>query len=244
VKIGDQTGPDLIRRHNQYRTAEITGSAAPGFSSGDAMRALEELSAKLPEGYGYEWAGLSYQEKTASGQEAVIFGMAMVFVFLVLAALYESFAIPVGIILGLVFGVGGAYLGVFIRGLANDVYAQIGIAMLIGLVSKTSILIVEFAKMKHEKDGLPVAAAAFEGTRLRFRPILMTAFSFILGVVPLLLASGAGSASRWSLGTTVFAGMTVAIVISVFTTPAIYVLIEKLKALMPGKRTTASPEGR
>jgi HAE1 family hydrophobic/amphiphilic exporter-1/multidrug efflux pump len=242
VAVGSKTGPDLIRRHNIYRTAEINAAPAPGFSSGDGMAAIANLATeKLPEGYGYEWSGLSFQEKKAEGQAPMIFGMALVFVFLVLAALYESWAIPFGIIFGLPIGVFGAYLGVWLRGLTNDVYAQIGLVMLLGLAAKNAILIVEFAKMKHEKEGMPIVEAAIEGSRLRFRPILMTSFAFILGVVPLMLATGAGSASRWSLGTAVFAGMSAATVIGVFLIPVLYVVIEGLvskifrrKAKAPG----------
>jgi hydrophobe/amphiphile efflux-1 (HAE1) family protein len=255
VTVGSKTGPDLIRRHNIFRTAEINAAPAPGFSSGDGMAAMQKLvEEKLPPGYGFEWSGLSFQEKQAEGQAPMIFGMALVFVFLVLAALYESWAIPFGIIFGLPIGMLGAYLGVWMRGLVNDVYAQIGLVMLLGLAAKNAILIVEFAKMKHEKEGMPIVEAAIEGSRLRFRPILMTSFAFILGVVPLMIATGAGSASRWSLGTAVFAGMTAATVIGVFLIPVLYVVIERLVQkifgakkhpvqVVPGTAESAVPAG-
>jgi multidrug efflux pump subunit AcrB len=202
---------------------------------------MERLSEKLPRGFGYEWTGLAYQEKLASGQAGPIFAFALVFVFLVLAALYESWAIPFGVLLGLPVAVFGALFGVWLRGLANDVYVQIGIVMLIGLSAKTAILIVEFAKNKREVEGLGAFDAALQGAHLRFRAILMTAFSFILGVTPLVVASGAGAASRWSLGTAVFAGMTAATILVVFFTPALYYAIEILLEKKKGRRGAPTP---
>ena len=238
VKLGTETAPILIKRYNMFRTAELSGQSAPGYSSGDAIAAMERLSEKLPAGFGYEWTGLAYQEKLASGQAGSIFAFALLFVFLVLAALYESWAIPFGVLLGLPISVFGAFMGIWLRGLANDVYVQIGIVMLIGLSAKAAILIVEFAKNKREAEGYSAFDAAMEGAQLRFRAILMTTLSFVLGVIPLVVASGAGAASRWSLGTAVFAGMTTATVLAVFFIPVLYYAIEMLLEKFRGPRAT------
>ncbi len=229
VSVDRTSGPDILQRFNLFRTAEISGSAAPGYSSGDALAAMEAVAQReLPEGFGFEWTGMAYQEKQAAGAQAIIFVLAMVFVFLVLAALYENWAIPFGVILGLPLGILGAFLGTWIRGLINDVYVQIGLIMLLGLAAKNAILIVEFAKMKREREHMAIEDAALEGSRLRFRPILMTSFAFVLGVVPLMLAGGAGSAARHSLGTAVFSGMTAATALGVLLVPVLYVVVERL----------------
>ena len=221
------TAPDLIQRYNLYRTAEVYGGPAPGLSSGDAIAAMEELAAQeLPEGYGFEWTGTAYQEKISSGQQGQVLLLALVFVFLFLAAQYESWAVPFSILLGLPLGIVGAYGGLLLAGDTSNVYAQIGIITLIGLAAKNAILIVEFAKNEYEGGDKSLVDAAIEGARLRFRPILMTSFAFILGVVPLALADGAGAASQASLGIAVVAGMTFATVAGVFVIPALYVLIQ------------------
>jgi HAE1 family hydrophobic/amphiphilic exporter-1/multidrug efflux pump len=238
------SGPDILQRFNLFRTAEISGGAAPGFSSGDALAAMEAVAAReLPEGFGFEWTGMAYQEKQASGTQAQVFILAMVFVFLILAALYENWAIPFGVLLGLPLGIFGAFLGTWVRGLINDVYVQIGLIMLLGLAAKNAILIVEFAKMKREQEGMGIVEAALEGARLRFRPILMTSFAFILGVVPLMLAGGAGSAARHSLGTAVFSGMSFATALGVLLIPVLYVVVERLvEKLFPKRREAAAVE--
>jgi multidrug efflux pump subunit AcrB len=186
---------------------------------------MEEVAAAvLPAGYGYEWTGLTYQEKKAEGQAGVIFGLAIIFVFLLLAAQYESWSLPFAVLLATPLVVLGTFLGLLARQFDNNIYAQIGMIMLIGLAAKNAILIVEFAKMEHEK-GKPFMEAAIEGARLRLRPILMTSFAFILGAVPLAVAAGSGAESRKVMGTAVVTGMTVATVVGVFVIPACYAFV-------------------
>src|ERR1043166_3740586 len=184
-RISMTTGPDILQRYNMFRTAEINGANGPGISTGQALEIMDDLAVKeLPQGYGYEWTSIAYQEKQAGGTQGPIFGMAMIFVFLVLAAQYESWAVPFSVLLGLPIGVFGAFIGVTAAGLENNVYVQIGIVALMGLAAKNAILIVEFAKENHERKGMSLAAAAADGARLRFRPIMMTASAFLLGGVP------------------------------------------------------------
>jgi HAE1 family hydrophobic/amphiphilic exporter-1/multidrug efflux pump len=243
-KIVSTTGPDIVQRYNVLGAAEISGGAAPGFSSGQAITAMEDVArTALPDGYGFEWTGTAYQEKQASRAQALIFGLAIVLVFLFLAAQYESWGIPFGVILGLPLGALGAFFAVWLRGLINDVYVQIGLVMLVGLAAKNAILIVEFAKEMYERDRRPVVEAAVEAARLRFRPILMTSFAFILGVVPLVVASGAGAFSRRSLGTAVFGGMTVATALGVFFIPMLFVVIERLRHRIGGRKPEAVSSG-
>jgi len=227
VTIKPRQGPEYIERYNVYRAATINGSAASGFSSGQAAEAAEQLAQNLPPGYTYEWTGTTYQEKLSSGQTGVVFAMAILFVFLVLAALYESWAIPFAVLLGIPFAVLGAYTGLTVRGMASDIYAQIGLVMLIGLAAKNAILIVEFAKLEYER-GKPLVDAAIEGARLRLRPILMTSFAFILGSMPLAVATGAGSGARLVLGTAVVFGMSAATLIGIFIIPVFYVVVQTL----------------
>ncbi|HEX4389787.1 MAG TPA: multidrug efflux RND transporter permease subunit [Steroidobacteraceae bacterium] len=227
ISIKPKLGPEYIERYNIYRAATINGSAAPGYSSGQAAQAMERLGGNLPPGYAYEWTGTTYQEKLSGGEAGAIFAMAIVFVFLVLAALYESWAVPFAVLLGIPFAMLGAFTGLTLRGMANDIYAQIGLVMLIGLAAKNAILIVEFAKLEYER-GKPLADAAIEGARLRLRPILMTSFAFVLGSVPLALATGAGSGARLVLGTAVVFGMSFATAIGIFIIPVFYVLTQSL----------------
>jgi len=235
-KISMTTGPDILQRYNMFRTAEVNGANGPGISTGQALEVMDELAAKeLPQGYGYEWTSIAYQEKQAGGTQGPIFGMAMVFVFLVLAAQYESWAVPFSVLLGLPIGVFGAFIGVSAFGLENNVYVQIGIVALMGLAAKNAILIVEFAKENHEK-GMGLVTAATEGAKLRFRPIMMTAFAFILGVLPLVMAHGAGAAARTSIGIAVFAGMLMASTVGLFFIPMLYVVIQSAAYFVAGNR--------
>jgi HAE1 family hydrophobic/amphiphilic exporter-1/multidrug efflux pump len=227
AKTSRKIGPDVIQRYNMFRSAEINSSNAPGASTGQTISAMERVAGmSLPPGYGYEWTGTAFQEKQAGSSQALILGMGLVFVFLFLAAQYESWTIPFGVLLGLPLGIFGALAALGLRGIVNDVYAQIGIVMLMGLAAKNAILIVEYARHKQQQDGVPVREAAIEGAKLRFRPILMTSFAFILGVIPLVIASGAGSASRRTMGSAVFGGMTAATSLGVFIVPVLYCFIE------------------
>ncbi|HAS90221.1 MAG TPA: hydrophobe/amphiphile efflux-1 family RND transporter [Desulfovibrio sp.] len=235
-------GPEYIRRYNLFRAIEITAANAPGYSTGQAMAIMEKIARDtLPRGYGFDWTNIAYQEKKSGGEIIIIFALAVMMVFLVLAAQYESWIIPLAIVFAVPLGVFGAIAGQFLRGLDNNVYAQIGLIMLVGLAAKNAILIVEFAKAKYE-EGVPLVDAAVEAAKLRFRPILMTSFAFILGVVPLVVAQGAGSASRHALGTSVFAGMLAATVLGVLFVPLFYVVLIKIKERTEGVAKPESPE--
>lgn len=226
------TGPGTIRRFNMFTSTTISGEAAPGYSSGQAMAILEEIASKhLPKNIGVEWSGLSYQEKHVSGQTTYILALALLFVFLFLAAQYESWSIPIAVILSLPIAGVGAYLGNWICGLENNIYFQIGLVMLVGLVAKNAILIVEFAKDEVEK-GNNAVDAVIKAAHLRFRPIVMTSLAFILGMLPLVFASGPGSASRQGIGTGVFFGMIVAITVGIIFVPLLFVWVYKLKSKM------------
>ena len=222
------SAPTVLERYNLYRTAELGGNPGAGYSSGDAMTAMEEVAATaLPPGYGFEWSGISKQEKESAGKAPVVFGLAIVFVFLFLAALYESWAVPFAVLLAVPLGLFGAMLGLWLTGLTNNIYAQIGLVLLIGLAAKNAILIVEFAKMKLE-EGEDAVTAAVGAAKLRLRPIIMTSFAFILGVVPLIIASGAGAAARVSMGITVFGGMLAATLLAIFMVPVLFVAVDRI----------------
>jgi HAE1 family hydrophobic/amphiphilic exporter-1 len=234
VNVQEVLGPQIVTHHNIYPSAKINGFTAPRVSSGQGMELIRQMAAqKLPPTMGYEWTDLSYQEDRASGQASVIFLFSIILVYLVLAAQYESWSLPMSVCLAVPTALLGAVAAIMLRQLDNNVYTQIGVVLLIGLSTKTAILIVEFAKVQRE-EGRSVADAAIEATRLRFRAVLMTAFSFILGVIPLLIATGAGAESRKVLGTTVFGGMLVATFVSVITVPMLYFVIQVIAEKLGG----------
>ncbi|MEZ4485662.1 MAG: efflux RND transporter permease subunit [Syntrophotaleaceae bacterium] len=241
ASINEAVGPQLVRRYNMYPSATINGQAAPGHSSGEALNLMEQLAERnLPAAFGFEWTGMSYQEKVTESQVLMIFLLAVTFVYLVLCAQYESWSSPLMVILSVPLALLGTVGAVMARGMDVNVYTQIGIVLLIALASKTSILIVEFAKAKRDA-GEEIVEASLEAARLRFRPVLMTAFTFILGVIPLVVASGAGSASRQALGTAVFGGMIAATLLLLLFVPVFYVVIqrasEKVRARWKGEKS-------
>ncbi len=227
LTVSDTAGPKTIFRYNMYPSSTITGQAAPGYSSGQAINTVERIAGQtLPRSMGYQWSGVTYQQIEAGTQTPIIFGLALIFVYLFLAAQYESWSIPLAVLFSVPLAILGAIAATWARALDNNIYTQIGLVLLIGLSAKSAILIVEFAKQRRA-EGKPIIDAAVEAARLRFRAILMTAFSFILGVVPLVIASGAGAASRQALGTAVFGGMLVATVFGVFLIPVLYVVVQR-----------------
>jgi len=240
------SGPEFTMRYNLYRSAQINGSAAPGYSSAQANKALEEVFAEtMPPEMGYDYLGMSFQERKAQQgvPPAAIFGLSFLFVFLILAALYESWSLPFSVLLGTPIAVFGAFAALWSRQMVNNVFAQIGLVMLIGLAAKNAILIVEFARLEYEK-GKPLIDAALTGARTRLRPILMTSFAFVLGTVPLALASGAGAVSRRILGTVVIGGMLAATCVAVCLIPVTFYVVEKLarsrRQLQPAPTVTPS----
>ncbi len=237
VQISKMSGPNFVTRFNLYLAAEMMGSPAPGYSSAQAIKAMEEVMATMPSNVGYEWSGLTLQEKKSEGQAGLIFGMAIIFVFLLLAAQYESWSLPFSVLLSVPTVILGTMIGLLLRNFEMNVYAQVGLVMLIGLAAKNAILIVEFAKMKRD-EGVPTLQAALEGAKLRLRPILMTSFAFILGCVPLMLATGSGAASRSTMGTGVVFGMTISTIIGLFLIPVCYVFVQKFS----DKKTKDEPE--
>jgi len=240
--IKNIAGPEFTLRYNEYRSAKINGTSAPGYSSNQAMNALEEVFRQtMPKEMGYDYLGMSFQEKKAQQgvSPVAVFGVSLLFVFLILAALYESWSLPFSVLLGTPVAVFGAFLTLWLRGMQNNIYAQIGLVMLIGLAAKNAILIVEFAKDEYEK-GKPLLDAALEGARLRLRPILMTSFAFIFGLLPLWFATGSGAVARRVLGSTVIGGMIAASAIAIFLIPVTFYVIERLFAGRKAK--PAAPE--
>jgi HAE1 family hydrophobic/amphiphilic exporter-1 len=242
VDVQDTVGPTVQARYNLYSSASITGDAAAGYSSGQSIAAMQEIARNtMPPSMSFEWTGVTYQQLAAGGAAGFIFALAIIFVYLFLAAQYESWTLPFGIIFSVPIAILGASVLTLARGLDNNVYTQIGFVLLIGLSAKNAILIVEFANQLRQSGKTPFEAAR-EAARLRFRPILMTAFSFILGVMPLLFASGAGAASRVALGTAVFGGMAFATVFGIFVIPWLYFVVQSLTEKVGGAKAPAEPE--
>jgi HAE1 family hydrophobic/amphiphilic exporter-1/multidrug efflux pump len=238
------SGPDPVTHFNGYNTALVLGTAAPGYSSGQVLDALDQVAREVlvPKGYGIDWSGISYQERIVGRQSLFAFAFGLLMVFLVLAAQYESWSVPFAVLLAVPFGIFGALSAVWVRGMSNDIYFQIGLVTLIGLSAKNAILIVEFANKRYEA-GQSLFDSAIEAARLRFRPIVMTSMAFILGVVPLVLATGAGAASRNSIGTGVFGGMLAATFLAILFVPLFFTLVRKLSQRIVGQRPVVPRTG-
>lgn len=235
-------GPESLNRYNNLPAVKLLGNAAPGYSSGQAIAEVERIAkAVLPPDMTYDWTGSAYQEKRSSGTTGIALGLAVIMVFLILAALYERWSLPLSVMLALPFGTFGALVSIWLVGMTNDVYFQIGLVTLLGLASKNAILIVEYALMKHQQ-GWSASAAALEAARLRFRPIIMTSLAFILGVVPLVISSGAGAGARHSVGTGVMGGMMAATFLAVFFVPLFFYWLTERKLTEQRSRADLADE--
>jgi HAE1 family hydrophobic/amphiphilic exporter-1 len=233
-------GSPRLERYNGVPAMDIQGEPAPGYSSGDAMKAMEELMTQLPQGFSYQWTGLSYQEQMAQSQAGALYTFSILVIFLVLAALYESWTVPISILLALPLGVIGGVLASSIRGLPNDVYFQIGLLTVLGLTTKNAILIVQFAQ-RHLEEGMGLIEATVHGARLRLRPIVMTSLAFGFGVLPLAIATGAGAGAQVAIGTSVLGGMITATFLAIFFIPLFYVLVVQLLGTKKKRAAAAAP---
>ncbi len=242
VRLQDTAGPQVINHFNLFRSAEIDGAPAPGYSSGEGLQAMQDLAKQhMLQGMSYSWSGLALEEVEAGGKAIIIFALGLLVVYLTLSAQYESFALPFIILLAVPMAVLGALLFISLRGLVNDVYVQIGLVMLIGLSAKNSILIVEFAEQLLEQ-GRSIIEAAIEAAELRLRPILMTSFAFILGVLPLYFATGAGQIGRHSVGTAIVGGMLFSTMLNLFFIPVLYVILKTVLVKIAWRRSKAEVE--
>jgi multidrug efflux pump subunit AcrB len=242
VRLERVYGPEQFTRYNMYTSATLNGDTAPGYSSGDAIKTIEAVAAKeLPRGYTFEWSGMTREQIISGNQALYVFGIVLVFVYLLLAAQYESFLLPLPVLLSLPTGIFGAFLALKLLGLENNIYAQVSLVMLIGLLGKNAILIIEFA-VQRQQEGLSVLDAAVEGARSRLRPILMTSFAFVAGLIPLCIATGAGAMGNRSIGTAAAGGMLIGTLFGVVLIPGLYVLFARdKKPAQPVAEPTAHP---